>query len=233
MKELYIYDAKYNLKTPTTYDKVCEIIGSKMCTVASLKSRGRQLSRLNNCYLIDKDTSKKQLKDWYSKVTFENEVWKNIDDIYKISNYGRIKKIYKKHPDGKFVLPYTKCGHKTKLFVKIHNKEVLVHRLVAKYFIENIDNLNIVYHKNGILHDNYHMNLAYTTREKLGKMCAHKSTVGPSIIAIDHETNEIIDWFRSARAAAKVLYTNRQSINDCLNGKTKVVGGMYRFEYEK
>lgn len=233
MKELYIYDAKYNLKTPTTYDKVCEIIGSKMCTVASLKSRGRQLSRLNNCYLIDKDTSKKQLKDWYSKVTFENEVWKNIDDIYKISNYGRIKKIYKKHPDGKFVLPYTKCGHKTKLFVKIHNKEVLVHRLVAKYFIENIDNLNIVYHKNGILHDNYHMNLAYTTREKLGKMCAHKSTVRPSIIAIDHETNEIIDWFRSARAAAKVLYTNRQSINDCLNGKTKVVGGMYRFEYEK
>lgn len=234
MKELYIYDAKYNLKTITTYEKVADITGSTKNTLASLKCKGKKLPRLKDCYLIDGDTNINQLRRWYEDVKFKNEVWKPIDDIYQISNYGRLKKKYKKYSEGKFVLPYCRIKkYKTKMILKIHNKEIFVHKLVAQYFVENIFNHKNVYHKNGILHDNYHMNLAYISREELGKLTGYKSNKNSSIIAIDNETNEIIDWFRSTREAAKKLFTNRQSISDWLNGKTKVVSGMYRFEYEK
>lgn len=231
---LYIYDARYNLKLPTTYEKVSEMVGSSINTLRSLKSRKLKIPRLDYCYLIDENTPKQQLREWYEKVVFENEVWKDIDDTCKISNYGRFKKIYKTYPDGKFAMPFTKLKRtKTKLYVKLHGKDCFVHQLVAKYFVENKFNYTNVYHKNGILHDNYHMNLAYISKEELGKLTGGKANKRGSIIAIDIDTNEIVGHFRSSRAVEKELFVSRQSVNDCLNGKTKVVGGKYKFIYEE
>lgn len=231
---LYIYDARYNLKTPTTYERLSDITGSTYTVLASIKSKKRKIPRLDYCYIADDKTTKQQLREWYEKVEFENEVWKDIDNSYKISNYGRIKKMtYEKYPEGKLMLPYAKKRFKNKLVVKIHGKEIFIHKLVAEYYVENPNNYNGVYHKNGILHDNYHMNLEWASKSELGKMGAKKQNYRPSIIAIDNNTGEIIDWFRSARDVAKVLYTNRQSVLDNLKGKTKLVGGLYRFEYEE
>lgn len=229
----YIYDARYNLKTPTNWEKLEGITGSKKATLATFKSKKQKLPRLDYCYLMDDKTSKQQLRAWYENVKFENEVWKDIDDIYKISNYGRVKKIYKKYPEGKLMLPYTKPRYKTKLLIKIHGKEIFIHKLVAKYFVDNPNNYKCIYHKNGILHDNYHCNLEYGTEKYVGKIGANMRHDRPSIIAIDAYTGEVIDWFKSARDVARVLYTNRQSVLDCLNGKIEMTMSGYKFEYEE
>lgn len=124
---IYIYDARYNIKTPTTYEKLEGITGSKKATLMTIKSKKMKLPRLKYCYIIDDKTSKQQLRTWYERVEFENETWKDIDETYKISNYGRVKKIYKKYPKGKFMMPYPKKSYRGKLVTKIHGKELLIH----------------------------------------------------------------------------------------------------------
>ena len=190
------------------------------------------MPRLKNCYLIDENTSKKQLRTWYELVKFDNEVWKQYDETYLVSNYGRIKKLYKKYPNGKLMLPYIK--HDKWMVVKIHKKEIEVHKLVAKLFLDNPYNYPCVYHKNGILYDNYHCNLEYISRQELGCRTANQNKYYKTIIAIDNDTGEIVNWFKSSRAVEKELYINRQSVLNNLNGKTKnVAGGKYSFIYEK
>lgn len=232
---IYIYDARYNLKTPTTYEKLEGITGSKKATLATFKSKKQKLPRLDYCYLMDDKTSKQQLRIWYEKVEFENETWKAIDETYFISNYGRVKKIYKKYPEGKFMMTYPKYQRSsTQMYVKIYGKETSVHKLVAEYFVDNPNNYNCINHKNGIQHDNYHANLEYCSRTKMSSIVAKvKYKDKSSIVAIDADTGEIIDYFKSSRAAASSLYTNRQSVLDNLNGKTQKTYCGYIFKYEE
>lgn len=265
MKQLYIYDAKYNLKTITTYEKISDITGATKNTLASLKCKGKKLTRLKDCYLIDENTNITQLRKWYEDVKFENEVWKTIegsDQIFKISNYGRFKRIYKKCPEGKFILPYfitrRKNANKNKQFIKVkflgEYKEYSVSRLVAYHFVDiyydsdgwtkkgkalkyknyTFDDV-VVFHKNGLVYDNFHGNLEFLDREDLGKKTAYKSRGGKTIIAIDVITNEIVDYFKSTRHAESKLPVSKQSVSDSLNKvyKTNIVGGRYKFEYEK
>lgn len=229
---LYVYDAKYNVKKVTSYEKLQGITGSSKEVLSSLKSRKGKLPRLKNCYLIDDNTPREQLRKWYREVKFDNEVWKQYDETYLVSNHGRIKKLYKKYPNGKLMLPYIK--HDKWMVVKIHKKEIEVHKLVAKLFLDNPYNYPCVYHKNGILYDNYHCNLEYISRQELGRITASQNRGYKTIIAIDNDTGEIIDWFKSSRDVEKKLYINRQSVLDNLNGKSKkVAGGKYSFAYEE
>lgn len=232
---IYIYDARYNLKTPTTWEKLEGITGTKKATLATVKCKKCKLARLDNCYIIDDKISKQQLRSWYEKVKFENETWKDIDETYKISNYGRFKKIYKKHPEGKLMLPYPKYQRKsTQLYVKIHKQEIAVHKLVAEYFVENPNFHRCINHKNGIQHDNYHCNLEYCSRAKMSSIVAKvRYKDKESIVAIDYETGEIIDYFKNSREAANSLYTNRQSVLDSLHGKIKKTYCGYVFKYEE
>ena len=164
---IYIYDARYNLKTPTTYEKLEGITGSKKATLATFKSKKQKLPRLDYCYLMDDKTSKQQLRIWYEKVEFENETWKAIDETYFISNYGELKKIYKKYPEGKMYDDLSKISKKLNSNVcKNLRKRTSVHKLVAEYFVDNPNNYNCINHKNGIQHDNYHANLEYCSRTK-------------------------------------------------------------------
>lgn len=233
---IYIYDARYNLKTPTTWEKLEGIVGTKKATLMTVKSKKCKLPRLEYCYVIDDNTSKQQLRIWYENVKFENETWKDIDETYKISNYGRFKIMtYKKHPEGKFMLPYPKYRRKsTQLYVKIHKQEIAVHKLVAEYFVENPNYYSCINHKNGIQHDNYHCNLEYCSRAKMSSIVAKvRYKDKSSIVAIDADTGKIIDYFKSSRDAASKLYTNRQSVLDSLNGKIKKTYCGYVFKYEE
>ena len=234
---LYIYDARYNLKTETTYEKLMELTGSTYTVLASCKSLKRKIPRLTACYMVDDKTTMAQLREFYESVKYKNEVWKDIEDTgYKISNYGRVKNMnYKKHPEGKFVLPYPRIKrYGTRLFVKIKGKEYKIHRLVAEYFVENPNHLDCVFHKNGLVHDNYHANLEYCTREKVGKIGGKARYMNkPSIIVKDEYTGEIIGEYRSSREIQDDLGINRQTVLDQLNGvyKTTIYG--YKFEYEE
>ena len=99
------------------------------------------------------------------------EIWKNIieediQDIYSISNLGRVKNnesgyIYisksKKHND------YIRVHLKRKS--KKTRKNFLIHRLVAKYFIENPNNYPVVNHIDENRQNNCITNLEWCTQQ--------------------------------------------------------------------
>lgn len=233
---IYIYDARYNLKKETTWDMLEGITGSNKKTLQTLKSRKLKIPKLKHCYVIDETTPKSQLRIWYEKVVYEHEEWKSLDDSYKVSNYGRVKKMtYLKHPDGKLFLPWIR-KHKGKdkwMCVRIHGKETEIHKLVALLFLKNTHGYECVWHKNGLLYDNHYKNLEYIDRKTLGKKTVATNRGYKSIVAIDNDTGEIIDWFNNSREVEKKLYVNRQSVLNNLNGKTqKVAGGKYSFFWE-
>ena len=100
---------------------------------------------------------------------------KNINEIiiqikgfskYYISENGNV---YKKLSNGYFrklkLKPDKKLGY---IYIGLtsdinERKTFRLHRIVAEYFIENPNNLNIVGHKNNIKHDNRKENLYWTT----------------------------------------------------------------------
>lgn len=103
------------------------------------------------------------------------EIWvpiKGYDGIYEISNIGNVKSLPKKWVSGhstvrshtgKIIKP-TNNQHGY-LYVSLSNgefkKTFKIHRLVAMAFIPQIENKNIVNHKNGIKTDNSVDNLEW------------------------------------------------------------------------
>lgn len=92
-----------------------------------------------------------------------NEVWKQIDDRYSVSNLGRIKSNYANkdrilkpffNNDGYLMVDIRKPGHR---------KSVGVHRLVAQAFLPNPNNLPQVNHKDEDKTNNRVDNLEWCT----------------------------------------------------------------------
>jgi hypothetical protein len=183
------------------------------------------------------------------------EVWKpikNYEDLYEVSNYGRIKrttfinnqvtkqqeKILKpqKHNKGYLTITLTKNGKQ---------KQKLLHRLVAETFIENPMNKKEVNHINGIKTDNRVENLEWVTKEEnmqhafkiLGKKAQATGKFGkdnPKAIKvkmIDKNTNKTIKIFGAIIEAAKYLGISKSChIVSCCKGKIKSAYG-YKWKY--
>lgn len=258
--KLFLYDPRYNLKTKTDYETLSEMFEMNKNDIYCAKCKMLKIKKI--WYLIEENTPLAVIKGLYKKQSFVNETWKIIcgsGDEYLISNYGRIKRIYKNNPEGKLLLPYfkstpgkVKSDRDRKQYIKVKFRgvkgEFLISRLVAYHFIDiyeegsskeryknyKFDDV-VVYHKNGILYDNYHCNLEFLDREDLGKKTAYMSKGGRVIVAIDAETNEIVGYFKSTRHVESILPVSKQSVCDSLNNKWKsnAVGGKYIFKYEE
>lgn len=93
------------------------------------------------------------------------EVWKNIDDRYSVSNLGRVKSNYANKE--RILKPFTnKRGY---LLVDIrhpnYRKSMQVHRLVALAFISNPNGLPEINHKDEDKSNNCVDNLEWCTTE--------------------------------------------------------------------
>jgi hypothetical protein len=95
-----------------------------------------------------------------------SEEWKTIHGykfIYQISNFGRVKSFAHK----KIKILRQSKNHKGYLMTYLYltdgnKKSISTHRLVAKHFIDDMDNLQ-VNHINGDKNDNTATNLEWTT----------------------------------------------------------------------
>lgn len=234
---LYLYDPKTNILTETSYQYLSELTGKSIQNLMSYKSRKLKITNIN-CYLADENTALKQRKEWYSRESYKDETWKTIvgsDDLYLISNYGRVKRIYKTKT--KFLLPI----HKKKigcLEIKVPYKGVFapyrISTLVAHHFLPERQLGEILSHKNSIKTDNFAGNLEYTTREKHGAKYGSITRNKP-VVQLNKDTLEVIDEFRSAREAGRNCYLSYQAVLDNCHKKSKTSGGfifMFLDEYE-
>lgn len=120
-----------------------------------------------------------------------------------------------------------------KIFTSEGFKVVQVHKLVAEYFLQPQPSPNYVLnHKNGVISDNRDINLRWITRSESGKIGALKTSKVKGIVKIDPVTNEIIDFYKSSRDAARKNFCSYQSILDNCNKKSKKHCTGYIFRWD-
>lgn len=217
---MYLYDPMSNKLVEMNIYDISEIAGVHISAVSRAGSSGTMLQSAK-CFIFKNKPSAKEKLSRYEKLVLEEEYWLNVkgsDESYKISNYGRFKRIIKDKE--KFLLPYFRRGHMSvKIKFDCIYKEWRVDKLVAVHFLEDAGQPGeVLYHKNGIKTDDYANNLAWISREKLGKLTGAKAN-SKAVVLVDKETMEIIDEYKSSREAARKLPYSHQSILDYCHGK--------------
>ena len=178
------------------------------------------------------------------------EIWKDIEGFegfYQVSNFGRVKSLDRFvngnhiNCDYQFVkgkmLKLRKNRHGYWIVMLRKNrsfKTVLVHRLVAKAFIPNPNNLPYINHKDENPANPIVTNLEWCTAkynlEYSNVTERIQKTKFRKVIQFDLDMNEIRRWDSLKEAAA---YINRaqQNISRCCRGKCETCGG-YKWKYE-
>lgn len=149
------------------------------------------------------------------------EAWKVIDgyDGYEVSSLGRVRST--KHTKAK-ILSQRLQGDgylKVQLCRRGKKKDFLVHRLVAKAFVENPSNLPQVNHRNEDKSDNWVENLEwcdnkYNTTYSIGRTVLQYSLDGRQLAA-----------YPSTTAAALETGAGQSHICKCCRGRLKSAGG--------
>ncbi len=170
-------------------------------------------------------------------MTKEKFIILDFNNDYAISNYGNVMNVHTK----KILTPQDR-GY---LFITLHNisntrgnkryrNSYRIHRLVAKYFIENPENKPYVNHKDGNKHNNNVSNLEWVTEQE-NTIHAYKNeliSAQKPIKAIKIDNTDIVEVFESLSECARFFNCNKVYIHRALNktqGKNIYKG--YKFEY--
>lgn len=160
-------------------------------------------------------TNKSYIYNSY-KYDYNNEIWKDTEyDNYQVSNYGRVRSFPNHiHDDIIILKPHISFGYYR---VSIKHKGVkylpLIHRLVAKAFIPNPNNLRCVNHKDEDKTNNKVDNLEWCTDEYNKTYSS-----GKAVAKINIKTNMIIDIYPSIRKAARENKADYSAIRKCCEG---------------
>lgn len=226
---IYLFNPINGVKTPTNYELLEGITGIKKKDLASYKCRKCKIKIINS-YIVNDKFTKQTLYELMVKEKIKNEIWKEIKNTrnyYEISDYGRVRRIYK---NGKMRLLKPFIKHNKWLVLKIDGKEAVVHKLVADAFLEQPPN-TCIYHKTNKF-NNYARNLGFCTYKELGTKFGGKANVVP-VIKLDKDTLEELDFYESMAEAGRDNYISNETIRQCLSGELKTAGGFkWKIDYE-
>ena len=167
---------------------------------------------------------KNEVKQFRPDVDERKEVWEWYDDTYLVSNCGRIKRNERilsgsLHKDGY-------------IFVTLHGKQVLLHRVIATVFCNRNVGCNEVNHIDGNKQNNFACNLEWVTRSQ-NQQHAIDTGLQPKGLSkytgkFTTEQREQIkrEWDGggySRRELAKKYGVSHTCINDIINDKYKYV----------
>lgn len=147
------------------------------------------------------------------------EVWKKVEGYnnYEVSNMGNVRRLF---PKG---YHYLKQIQKRDGYMRVvlckngQQKTFYVHRLVAKAFIPNPDNLPQVNHKNFIRNDNRVDNLEWCDNKYNTRYSQAKPIVG-------YNDKMVIAF--EAIADVELIGLNASNVSACLSGRYKTSGGL-------
>ena len=179
-----------------------------------------------------------------------NEIWKDIpgfENLYQVSNYGRVKSLYKPFNRNQFMydrimrIKPNKLGYST-LHFRCNGKEYrkLLHILVAELFIRNPHNKPFVLHKKALsdggtnrvdnlywgtqqdnMNDRYQEN-KYIVVERVRKIASEFHSKPINQYELD---GTFIKTWKSAIEAGKQLDIDSSAIRKCCKGLKKSCGG--------
>lgn len=180
----------------------------------------------------------------------KEEIWrpiKDYDGLYEVSNLGRVRSVERietlsdgrKHlHKGKILKPAKGTGGYLicKLYKNSKHKTITVHRLVAKAFIPNPDNLPQVNHRDENKRNNCVSNLEWCS-------CKYNINYGTgiqrstekrskSVLQLDINTGRVIYEYPSLMEVVRKLNISQSRISDCCRGKRKTAYG-YKWKYKK
>lgn len=182
------------------------------------------------------------------------EMWVDIEGYenkYQISNYGRVKSLYfingrtKKYREKILSFGYNLQGYR---FVRLSkngksSKNLYIHKLVARHFLQNPNNYIVVNHINGIKIDNRVENLEWCTQKHNIQQSFKNGQQKPTwegktgienpnskkVRQYDLEDNFIKQWdcLRDVQRELKIFAI---SISRCCKGNQETAGG-YKWRY--
>lgn len=164
-----------------------------------------------------------------------NEIWKDIDGydgLYQISNLGRVQsfrgntpRIMKAFNNGKNQSGYLSIN----LSYKGQRTPYLIHRLVAKAFIPNPDNLPQVNHKDENRLNNNADNLEWcgsAYNNSYGTFQERRKTKISRKVGKFNLNDELLSVYPSAREAARQNNVDQGGISLCCRGCCKTYKGL-------
>lgn len=157
----------------------------------------------------------------------KNEIWKDIkgyEGLYMISDYGRV---YSIRSNIYLAQSETEDGYlKVKLSRDGHKKTELVHRLVARHFIDNPDGLPQVNHLDEDRQNNHYLNLTWVSAKENNNYGLHNQRIAKAHCKAV-KCIELDKVFESAKAAQEELGIFATQINAVCRGKGKTAGGYH------
>lgn len=192
------------------------------------------------------------------------EKWVTLENVCEVSNLGNIKSLTKNIKQKSKNNSYSTHTYKSKvlkpvlhdngyLYVTLNKKQLAVHRLVAKAFISNTNNLPQINHIDGNKQNNIVDNLEWctakenrihalknnlsriNTKEQLKNakinVCKAIEKNKKPIVKLSKE-HEVITVYNSIKEASKENNCNATHISLCAKKKQKTCGG-YIWRYLK
>ena len=172
------------------------------------------------------------------------------ENLYSIDTNGNVYS----HISNKYLKPNVlNTGYVTvQLFKNKKGKRLLIHRLVAKTFIPNPNNLPQINHKDenkqnnnvknlewctakynmnfGIASKTRHSNIDYSTQKRKEIAIINGRKCSKPILQI--KNNKIIGKFKSGAEASRKTNTNHSHLLECCNGKRHTANG-YEWKFDK
>lgn len=163
------------------------------------------------------------------------EVWKDIPGFenYQISNYGNVKKP-QLWEDRKTQVAKTNCKRKRLFASKVMKSgkpnALLVHRLVAMAFVQNLNNRKQINHKDENKFNNNADNLEWCDNQYNNTYNGKHNKIAKPVIQRSKAGNEIARY-ESIREAERKTGIKNITITRCCKGVYKTAGG-YVWEYD-